>query len=697
MTRTRFTLAWLLGAVLALSAMPMAQSKADVALRAAIETETVKGDLRAAVEQYRKIAQTSDRAVAATALVRMAECYRKLGDAQARRIFERVIRDYSDQKASADIARARLADAASNNTPGLVTRQLWSVPPVVLAAKGAQGLGTVSPDGRYFSFVDWSTGGELFLHDLRTGADRRLTNRTNKGKGAEYAEGSVISRDGAHVAYAWFNTDGYEVRTLDLTGRDTTPRVLFADHREAPLVFPYDWSPDGRWIAVQLRRADGTGQVALISTADGALRVLESSDWRRARGIAFSPDGRFLAYDTAADSLPEQHDIYIIAVDGHQRSAVAVGPADEGVIGWTTDGGRLLFTSDRSGSHGIWALAIVDGKREGEPQLIKADMRLKPLGITRSGALCFSTTLSHRDIYVASVDLETGKLLAAPRRMAGQTVGFNVAVRWSPDGESLAYLPRNKDASTLAIQSIATGQVRELRPNLAFVFDESPLWSPDGKSLLVVGPDSQGQWGIHRVDARTGDTTLLAMSDPPAKNWIHPIGWSADGQILYIRRIVAEAGDASEQVALDMRTRQEQPIRRVNAAFIPSPNGVAWAAIERTTGGTLLQIVPASGAPAHTGMQVNAPEDLKGLGGQGPRWSPDSRFVVVLQTSSTDGRRVWAIPADGGSPRNLDLGSLVPTNLQIHPDGHRLAIETAEQKVEVWVMENFPPAVGAKK
>ena len=695
MTRTRFTLACLLGALLVLPAMPRAQIEADVALRAAMETETVKGDLKGAIEQYRKIAQTSDRALAATALVRMAECYRKLGDAQARQIFEQVIRDYSDQKAPADVARARLADAASNSTPGLVTRQLWSVPPVVLAAKGDQGLGTVSPDGRYFSFVDWSTGGELFLHDFQTGADRRLTNKTNKARGEEYAQESVISRDGGRVAYAWFNEDGYELRTLDLNARGAAPRILFANHAEDPWVFPYDWSPDGKWIAVQIRRADGAGQLALVSTVDGALRVLESSDWRRASGIAFSPDGKFLAYDSAADSLPEQHDISIIAVDGHQKSAVAVGPADESVIGWTTDGGHLLFTSDRSGTDGIWALAIADGTRAGDPQVIQADMRLKPLGITRSGALYFSKTVSHRDIYVASVDLETGKLLAAPRKIAGQTVGFNVAAGWSPDGESLAYLPRNKDASTLAIQSIATGQVRELRPNLTFLFDESPLWSPDGKSLLVVGPDSQGQWGIHRVDARTGDTTLLAMSDPPAQNWIHPIAWSADGQILYIRRIRAD--DASEQRALDMRTRQEELIRRVTLPFVPSPNGGAWLALDRTTGGTLLRIEPAGGAPAHTGMQVNAPEDLRGFGGQGPRWSPDSSFVVVLQTGSTDGRRVWAIPADGGSPRNLDLGGLVPRNLQIHPDGHRLAIETVEQKVEVWVLENFQSALGAKK
>ena len=33
-----------------------------------------------------------------TALVRMADCYQKLGDAESRRIYEQVIREYPDQK-----------------------------------------------------------------------------------------------------------------------------------------------------------------------------------------------------------------------------------------------------------------------------------------------------------------------------------------------------------------------------------------------------------------------------------------------------------------------------------------------------------------------------------------------------------------------------------------------------------------------
>ena len=103
---------------LALSAAFAAQqardTRAEVALQAAIKIETIDGDLKAAIEAYKKVAATygSDRAVAAKALVRAGQCYEKLGEAQAkeaRATYGRVVRDYADQAEIVAQARARLA------------------------------------------------------------------------------------------------------------------------------------------------------------------------------------------------------------------------------------------------------------------------------------------------------------------------------------------------------------------------------------------------------------------------------------------------------------------------------------------------------------------------------------------------------------------------------------------------------------
>ncbi len=131
------------------------QKPQDVALQAAMRTETVTGDLKAAIAQYQEIFdryQKTDRAVAATALVRMAECHHKLGEQQAARLFERVVKEFADQKAAVEIASARLnRDKSIAAATGMINRQVWT-------GRSVDASGTISSDGRTLSFTDWETG-----------------------------------------------------------------------------------------------------------------------------------------------------------------------------------------------------------------------------------------------------------------------------------------------------------------------------------------------------------------------------------------------------------------------------------------------------------------------------------------------------------------------------------------------------------
>jgi hypothetical protein len=115
--------ALILGAIIALPTGPRAQSKADVALHAAIETETVKADLKAALEQYIALADGADRAVGAKALVRLGECYQKQGNAGSTTAWERVVRDFVDQKEAVADAR-RLLSAGARPAGGVVMERL---------------------------------------------------------------------------------------------------------------------------------------------------------------------------------------------------------------------------------------------------------------------------------------------------------------------------------------------------------------------------------------------------------------------------------------------------------------------------------------------------------------------------------------------------------------------------------------------
>src|SRR5262245_51072096 len=76
------------------------EKKANELIQAARAKEAIQGDLKAAIELYGHAAKAAapNRALAAKALLGMADCYQKLGDAESRKVYERIVRDYADQK-----------------------------------------------------------------------------------------------------------------------------------------------------------------------------------------------------------------------------------------------------------------------------------------------------------------------------------------------------------------------------------------------------------------------------------------------------------------------------------------------------------------------------------------------------------------------------------------------------------------------
>ena len=220
-----------------------AQSKPDLELKAAMDKEVVDGDLKGAIEQYKKVAESSDRALAAKALVRMAECYLKLGDAQAKSIYERIVSTYSDQKEAYTVARSRLN--AAERKPAQATGEGLTIQQVA-NARGDQ----VSPDGRYVS-TDQSQN--LALREINTG--KVLPLQVVKPDGIEtYPLTSTFSPDGKQLAVQWyFDSDNRSRLWVVSTVGDgpRNPKVLY-DNPEVTNIAPYDWSRDGKWIAVQV-------------------------------------------------------------------------------------------------------------------------------------------------------------------------------------------------------------------------------------------------------------------------------------------------------------------------------------------------------------------------------------------------------------------------------------------------------------
>lgn len=678
--------------VMALGAGAMLQAQsprsADVQMKAAQQKAEVEGDLKGAIEEYEKIvaAAGSNRALAAQALVRMAACYQKLGDTESRRIYERLIREYADQPEAVAIARARLGGAVSTRASiRRGDRAVWT-------GRDVDQFGTISPDGRFLTYVDWGGNQNLMVRDLVAGTNRALTLNTKLGEFGQ-AQYSVFSRDGSQVAYQWSRPDRvYEIRITSPRGSGVTPFRAVREFRGVRDLRLFDWSPDARSIALLLAGADGATRIAIMSLADGELRVLKSIDWRGVNKMVFSPDGRFIAYDMTIADPPNRSGIYMMAVDASRESAVVEDGFNNHVMGWAPDG-RLVFASDRSGILSLWTTAIENGRPSGAPRIAKEHIGSTwSLGLTPAGTLYVFQQASASSVTIAAIDAASGKLLNSSTALFQRFIESRGRPSWSPNGKYLSYISCGTAGGgrcALFIRSSETGSVREIPHRLRYL--QFPRVAPDGRAIVTDGTDLRGRPGIFLIDAMTGETTLFASADrlPGAGR----PEWRADGQAIRYNerrdgdRVLFEHGVAAGEARELFRTTA------ANTSFIRvSPDGrlVAFVRGDPAEKRSIFMIAPLSGGAPHA--VFNAPGTY-GLDGQHWQWTADSQAVVVQKDGNNGPTELWRISVTGAAQKlDLDLSQWAE-GFSIHPNGHEIAFaaQAGAPGAEVWALENFLP------
>lgn len=696
----------LAGLLTASFAVAQKDDQAEVLMQAARQKQLVEGQLEQAIQLYKRIVQehARNRVAASHALLEMGQCYEKLGNREARKAYERLLRDYGDQNEAAAQARARLAaissSVASGNS-GMLTRRVWVEPGEFIE-------GSLSPDGRYLSCVDMSTG-DLAVRELATGKMRHLTHKSST-ESNEYAFFSTISPDGKQVAYNWFGgKDGPDLRVVRWDG--SAPRVIYAKKGLYP--FPADWSPDGKYILTHLYNEAGANQIAVISAADGSARILKTLEWSSLI-LRFSPDGRYIAYDAAPQQDSGNRDIFLLSSDGSREIRLVEHPADDQLLGWTPDGNHILFASDRSGTMSVWLLRVLDGKQQGPPELVKQDIgQAQPIGFTRTGSFYYGLVIGASDVYTADFDPATGKVVTQPQKTAQRFIGSNFSPAWSPDGQFLAYISSRGPGlighrpEIIAIRSLKTGEERDLPPKLSFTW--GPIrWSPDGRSILVPGKDNKIQHGLFRVDAQTGEITPTVMWEDRGISFP---AWFPDGKRLLYGVQRREGGTTSGTIVIrDLATGQENVIFQraadeniADLALSPDGRQVAVTLFEQQTRSFVLKVLPVAGGDARELVRAKEPEEMVG---DSLSWSPDSQYIVFVRAVNNQellggyfphGRetQTLAISSRGGEPHALGVAMDSANSVSFDPTGHHIAFAAGSAKSEIWVMENFLPALKA--
>jgi Tol biopolymer transport system component len=572
------------------------------------------------------------------------------------------------------------------------TRRVWKGPTVDFE-------GRPSPDGRFISTTDWGTG-NLGLRDLVTDSTRPVTNKGSWADSEDFAEASVISPDGRTIVYGWFSMKGlrFELRSTRIAGPDSGKTRTIFSSPDVEFNAPQSFTPDGRSIATVLYRHDRTTQIALIPTDSGPARVLKSFDWRTPNDLAVSPDGRWLAYDFPRNQDDPERDVFVMALDGSGESVVLRDKGNDIVAGWTPDGTHLLVGSARSGTPGVWALAMVNGRTHGNPVLVRADVwRMTPLGTSGDGSVFYGLQTGERDLYTAAFDPKSGKVLSQPVSASGGA--FNASpytMAFSPDGQHVAYIVTRGSGtnpysqSDLVIRSLEQGEVRRLAPELSRI--TRVYWMPDGRSMLVRGANQKGRGGLYRVALESGAVTPLYQQDAIFPN---SAAIALDGaRVFFVTNdsaFVQFTVNAVDVASGTTRAIYTAPRGQNFAGMAMSPDGrqLALATRTRTPGTSRIELVSVENGTARELYRLPATDDLASY--SSVVWAQDGGHLYFAATTGPQGVNVPTvemrrIPAQGGPAETIDLKRVGLSVFQLSPDGRRIAFGVSDFASEVWVM-----------
>lgn len=390
-----------------------------------------------------------------------------------------------------------------------------------------------------------------------------------------------------------------------------------------------------------------------------------------------SPDGRYLVYDVAVQKDSSRRDIFLLSADGSREIPLIQHPADDQVLGWVPDGKTILFASDRSGTWDAWSISVVEGKAQGSPERIKREIgQVQPMGFTRNGSFYYSVSTGMSDVYLATLDPETGKLASPPKLVSSRYTGNNEQPAWSPDGQYLVYKSvRGVRAlygqGIISILSIDTGQQREIVPQVNFF--GAPRFSPEGQ--LVVRSSGEADSVTLKIDEQTG------AASPYVGNLESRRVFFASTDSIRVRN-----PDTGEEKVV---YRAPQPIA------VPSAWGWRGQRIAFIMGNALM--VMRVDGEARELLKLKEPEKFRLV--NGAMWTTDGRYILFIKKANEQAPdELWSIPAEGGQAQNLGVAMEELRELRVHPDGRRLAFTGGKKNAsEIWVMENFLPAAQTRK
>jgi len=358
----------------------------------------------------------------------------------------------------------------------------------------------------------------------------------------------------------------------------------------------------------------------------------------------FSPDGSQIAFTGEYDG---NEDLYVMPATGGIPKRLTSHPASDRVTGWTRDGRRILFRSDRN-TYSRFRRLFTIGIEGGHPSDV-------PLPMAEQGA-------------------------------------------YSPDGSQLAYVPftnfndtwqslrglkhyRGGTASPIWIASLADSAVEKI-PRLDSN-DSTPMWIGDRIFFLS---DRNGTVGVFAYDTRSKQVTQVVRANTDIKT-----AFAGPDAIVYEQLGSIHVFDPAtgRDRAVDIRVTGDFPAVRPH--FVKVADQIQNANLSPTGARAIFE---AHGdiltVPAEHGDIRNLTSS-RAVMERDPAWSPDGKWVAYFSDESGEYALHLRSQDAGGDSRRIGLGA--PPSFYYSPtwspDSKRIMY--TDKRLHLWFVDVTAP------
>ena len=278
---------------------------------------------------------------------------------------------------------------------------------------------------------------------------------------------------------------GVTATSVSDNSKSVMARVTITAVAAAGQIAFYSPSDNGGVGDIYVMNADGSGQVNLTNNP--------AEDYP----AGWSPDGSKILFETNRDG---NYEIYVMNADGSGQVNLTNNPASDADPAWSPDGSKIAFNSSRDGNVEVYVLNADGSGLRNLTNNPAGDLR--PAWSPDGSKIAF---LRNLDIYVMNADgsgqVNLTNNPATDDQPAWSPDGSKIAFTRSPDGASFSIYVMQVDGSSITRLTTTTQ-------------DDGAAWSPEGTKIAFSSFSGgiYGQWQIYVMNADGSGVTQLTST-----------------------------------------------------------------------------------------------------------------------------------------------------------------------------------------